>query len=102
MEDKFANLPSKAQVNDFSQSFGKAVRVMDSLRWYHVVNWFVVVVFSAVVIFNFVGLWMLRSTAKDTLNTTTAISRGIYAPEGYSVIEGSQSYKEYIKSQQGR
>ncbi len=104
LEGKFKNLPSNSSIKDFSDTYARAIRVMDSLRWYHIINWGVAVAFAVVVVFNFVGLWMLRSTAKDTLNTTnatqTAVTKGLYAPEGYSVLQGSQSSIEYWNAQQ--
>lgn len=100
MEGKFKNLPSKSEVDDLGQSMVKAVRAMDSLRWYHIMNWLVVVVFGAVVVFNFVGLWLLRDGVKETLIQTQQTNRAIYAPEGYSVLPGSQSSNEYWSARQ--
>ena len=92
-------LPKQEDIKAFSAAIHGANNEVENTHIFNFVNTAVVVVFVLLVAFT--G-WQVYQTRGDVQNTHSAVVRGIYDKEGWSVFNGTQSDNDHqrIKEQQ--
>lgn len=92
-------LPKQEDIKAFSAAVHGANNEVENTHIFNFVNTAVVVVFVLLVAFT--G-WQVYQTRGDVQNTHSAVVRGIYDKEGWSVFNGTQSDNDHqrMKEQQ--
>lgn len=92
-------LPKQEDIKAFSAAIHGANNEVENTHIFNFVNTAIVVVFVLLVAFT--G-WQVYQTRGDVQNTHSAVVRGIYDKEGWSVFNGTQSDNDHqrIKEQQ--